>query len=149
MNHDDDQWDQPSELVEGPSFRSLAEILQPISEELAAMADINPDCESPIETMLGGALKVAFDDRYHLSPQFPLDGFRYDFAVLGRRLELLALIECDGKDFHCTPEQIENDRRKDAAAHRVGAEMFRFTGSDIFRRRQACVDLVIQTLRRR
>lgn len=55
----------------------------------------------------------------------------------------VVLIECDGRDFHCTDAQIANDRRKDAAAALAGIRVLRFTGSEIFHNPTRCAAVVL------
>jgi len=112
--------------------------------------------ESPIETVFGARFALRArplcdavgwefsvgtgDVDLVLHPQFPLERFRYDFAVRtkGRQKPLL-LVECDGKDFHSTSEQQANDLLKDAAASNAGIRLIRFTGSEINRDADGCV----------
>jgi very-short-patch-repair endonuclease len=56
------------------------------------------------------------------------------------------LIECDGKEFHSTPKQIANDRRKEAAAWHAGMGIVRFTGSDIHQDTRNCALIAITRL---
>lgn len=94
-----------------------------VLELCAAAFAIRPSCESPIEVMLGARLTVALDkieeSRLSLSFQYPLGRYRYDFAIT-REKKLIALIECDGKEFHSTEAQISNDRAKDKLAAETG-----------------------------
>lgn len=88
-----------------------------------------------------------------LQPQ--LDGWRPDFIVHAyadwarfetyrppcwRRL----IVECDGHDFHeRTKEQASKDRSRDRWAQGAGYEIFRFTGSELWRDPLGCVKQVI------
>lgn len=105
-----------------------------------AALDIAPECESPIEATLGAHLKLLIEQwnserapGLELVPQYPLLRFRYDFGIVsdGR---LIAAVECDGKEFHSSDEARANDAAKNVAVWRAGAEIFRFSGSSIFRR---------------
>jgi very-short-patch-repair endonuclease len=111
-----------------------------------SIADV---CESPIEIDLGVRVLIAFraigDDDFELVPQHVLGSFRYDFAITHQG-KLIGLIECDGKEFHSTTEQIANDRAKDKLAAQIGVRMFRFSGSDIWRDPQGCVRQVLHTI---
>jgi very-short-patch-repair endonuclease len=43
------------------------------------------------------------------------------------------IIECDGHEFHDrTKEQASNDRARDRKLKKLGYEVFRYTGSDIY-----------------
>jgi hypothetical protein len=49
------------------------------------------------------------------------------------------IVECDGHDFHeRTKEQAANDRSRDRAAMLAGFEVFRFTGSELWRDPWGC-----------
>jgi hypothetical protein len=55
------------------------------------------------------------------------------------------IIECDGHDFHeRTKEQAAKDRARDRAAQLMGFEVFRFTGSELWRDPWGCADQVIE-----
>lgn len=127
---------------------------------------VRPHCESPIEVILGAQLLAhmlaAFEGRAHLGkqedieaapkdsvclvPQYRFGRYRYDFAIGCPSAKVWVFIECDGRDFHITPEQIANDKRKDDIAAKVGIPVLRFTGSDIHKNGSYCASLVIQKL---
>jgi hypothetical protein len=71
--------------------------------------------------------------------------YRYDFAIT-RQGKLIALIECDGKEFHSTKDQLANDREKDKLGAEMVVRMFRFSGSDIYRDAKGCVRKVLHTI---
>jgi very-short-patch-repair endonuclease len=132
---------RPREEEQG-DFKPISEIVQRLFEVWAAAATIEPICESPIEIELGSrvivALDVIDDPKLKLIPQYVLGPYRYDFAIT-RDSKLIALIECDGKDFHSTDDQLRNDRAKDHLAAKQDAYMFRFSGSEIVRDAKGCV----------
>lgn len=118
----------------------------------AALA-IAPNTESPIEATLGARLHLLVDQwnsegppALLLVPQYPLHRFRYDFGIVCGG-KLVAAIECDGQEFHSSEAAQANDRAKNVAAWQAGAEIFRFTGSMIFRRDTDCVALVEEFLK--
>jgi very-short-patch-repair endonuclease len=130
--------------------------LKPLHSFLPALFDkwvlegsIADVCESPIEVELGVQFLIAFraigNDDFELVPQQVLGSFRYDFAIT-RQGKLICLIECDGKEFHSTAEQIANDRAKDTLAAQMGVRMFRFSGSDIWRDPKGCAREVLHTI---
>ncbi len=114
-------------------------------ENLRIRARITPKCESPIEIDLGAALIQQSSDRYETVPQFRVGRYRFDFGlVTGERL--IALIECDGEEFHSTPQQIANDAAKDAAGAALGVPVFRFSGKEIYRTPQGCAAHILRAL---
>lgn len=80
--------------------------------------------ESPIERKLYKALIL---NGYIVRTQVHCGKYRIDLAL---PVEWIA-IECDGKDFHSTPEQKASDRRKNTYLRKAGWRVLRFTGSDI------------------
>jgi very-short-patch-repair endonuclease len=125
--------------------------------ESFAMAGVT---ESPIETFFGArfALRARHlcnvlgwefavgtgDADLVIHPQFPLERFRFDFAIRTKgRPKPLILVECDGKDFHSSSEQQANDALKDVAALNAGIRLIRFTGSEINRDADGCVSYAL------
>lgn len=119
-------------------------------------------CESEIErTMLAELLFCPFG--YHagphkiqdpnvpghldwdvsIIPQLKIGKYRVDFAVMVRNFAgriLYMIVECDGHDFHeKTKAQAQRDKKRDRDILRAGWQVFRFTGSEIFRDVRACV----------
>lgn len=121
------------ENVVASSFVRLAEPAGDAAASIARRVELAQTCESPIEIDLAAELELLRDLKFKVVPQFRLAGFRYDFALTTNGGRPLFLVECDGKDFHSTPEQIANDRRKDNSAEAAGLPLLRFTGSEIFR----------------
>ena len=119
-------------------------------DRAAAAYKIRPKCESPIEIDLAAALLVAMEQNplaagLTLQMQFKFEKFRVDIALLRAGRPVL-FIECDGADFHSTPEQIANDRRKDAAALAAGIRLIRFTGRKIFQDPDLCAIFTLRCL---
>jgi very-short-patch-repair endonuclease len=136
----------------GPISFPRRENLTP--EQLSAIAscfeEIHKLHESPIEHQFGiAAALVLAKLGFRVVPQYQLFGYRYDFAILHPRLDqVLALVECDGKEFHSTPEQLANDRQKDAAAESIGAFVVRYSGSAITRDARECAENLLGVLHR-
>jgi hypothetical protein len=136
----------------GPIFIPRRESLTP--EQLDAIAShierIDELHESPIEHQFGiAAAAVLGRKSLRIVPQYQLFGYRYDFAILHPRLDqVLALVECDGKEFHSTPEQLANDRQKDAAAVSINAFVVRYSGEAITRDAKDCAENLLGRLRR-
>ena len=60
------------------------------------------------------------------------------------------IVECDGHDFHeRTKEQAARDRDRDRQAQLAGIEIFRFTGSELWRDPLGCAEQVIAWANRR
>lgn len=115
-----------------------------IANELASV------CESPIEILLGAAIKASIGHvldsaSLELVPQYKWLRFRMDFAILKNNQPVL-FIECDGREFHSTPEQLANDQRKDDEAKLSDIPLLRFSGSEIHRFTEGCVERVLTYL---
>jgi len=161
----DPLYDEPREYVTGMPMHIIGGVIRALETAGAAM-EIVGAAESPIEEMFGGALTAELRRRYTaeefgifnpaepnehpagcmmLVAQFELLRFRYDFALRFRGSpDPFLLIECDGKQFHSSPEQIANDRRKDECALKHGVHLIRLKGGDIHYRIEKCVAEVVQ-----
>jgi very-short-patch-repair endonuclease len=85
-----------------------------------------------------------------LGHQFLIDRFRYDLSIKREgQPKPFVLIECDGKEFHSTEEQIAHDLAKDALAAKAGISLLRFSGSEIYRELDRCVVQIFKGLRLR
>lgn len=86
----------------------------------------------------------------HIHRQYPVVRRRLDFAIevfaRGERAVVLA-VECDGKDFHSTDEQLAADRRRDAELLRFGIHTIRFTGSELHADPQQCAETALRRAR--
>jgi len=104
--------------------------------------------ESPIEYQFGCALVFALgNSTVRIRAQYKVDRYRYDFALLHPVLEKpLMFIECDGKEFHSSAEQIANDRAKERAAATIGAFVVRYSGAAIYRNSKDCAENAVRSL---
>lgn len=80
--------------------------------------------ESPIEWRLYNTLKYRGEI---VEPQVPCGKYRIDLVLREYRIA----IECDGKDYHSSPEQKAHDRRKNDYLRKNGWNVLRFSGSAI------------------
>jgi very-short-patch-repair endonuclease len=133
---------------------SLGGTLAVIVERARAAMEASKTADSPIETILGAAIVLCFQNGsrplqlasdpspeangLQLIPQFRWAAYRSDWAIYNPKTSGALLIECDGKDFHSSANQISHDMRKDQAAHDRGYLTMRFTGSQIHRGADAC-----------
>lgn len=145
----------------GGDFQKLAVATATVIAAAAESYSMAGVTESPIETIFGArfalhARRLCEDHGWKfvvgaepadisLRPQFPLQRFRYDFAILVRGRPVV-LIECDGKDFHSSDEQLANDALKDTAAKEAGFQLLRFPGSQLHRDPDRCVSMAIEAM---
>lgn len=145
---------------------SLGDALASVSALWTKHREIGSSCESPIEEALGAEILLAAeragivlrlcttvdlsnqDDGLILVPQFRWSVYRSDWAIMKNLPDASALlIECDGKEFHSSPEQIVHDLKKDAAALDRGFLTLRFSGSEIYRQPRQCAARVLEAIR--
>ena len=126
-----------------------------------------PRCESPIEQKLLVHLMICVPDSMVVEPQVKIGNpdpsipsFRVDFLVY---LEIpnspsppniphyvpLFGVECDGRDYHESHNQIERDKQRDRKLTTAGFPILRFTGSEINRDPGKCAAEVINCFQRR
>lgn len=136
--------------------------------------ELMDDCESPIEKMLGARLLFAHDGYNSLKflpfhdanspeelrafrpefgtifyPQARVAEYRVDFFLVTtcKGESSFTVIECDGHDFHeKTKEQVSRDKKRDRAITAAGASILRFSGSDIHRKLEECVEEIEEVL---
>lgn len=135
-----------------------------VMARVSIVQSMSASTDSVIEDMLGAALLIQADrfdldlhlcldgdmsrPEFSLVPQFRWEMYRSDWAIVRRDSGFILLIECDGKDFHCSAEQIAHDRWKDAAAAKRGWRTVRFTGSEINRDPDECARLILGGVQR-
>jgi very-short-patch-repair endonuclease len=92
-----------------------------------------PYFESYIEERLYYALIAK---GYIVRTQARCGPFRVDLALPKYRIA----IECDGKDFHSSPDQKKRDKKRSAYLYKNGyRSVLRFTGSEIVKDPYGCV----------
>jgi very-short-patch-repair endonuclease len=124
--------------------------VQAVIDRAECFSRISDVTDSPIENLLGAAIILQFraagiglklckdvneprSPGYRLVPQARWGIYRSDWALVNQDTRGVLLIECDGKEFHSSPERIEHDKKKDQAALDRGWLTVRFSGSDIHR----------------
>jgi len=139
---------------------SVGGIFAKVVDRAAASVLASGSADSPIETILGAAVLLYFRDagkplklclfeeidNTHRGllfvPQFKWSIYRSDWALYNPKTTGAMLLECDGKDFHSSADQVAHDQKKDAAAHDRGFLTMRFTGSQIHRGADECAQRI-------
>ena len=86
-------------------------------------------------------------------PQYVVGKYRADFVIRGMgyrptlrvwppKIQATIAVECDGKEFHSTPEQKEHDKEREKYFMNNGIKTIRFTGSEIYKNPRFCVDQI-------
>lgn len=151
-----------------PAFVGIGSALETVSVRAGTTMEINQTTESPIETIFGAAALEVFSEHFKdhklttfrrcaqeevsrdngssvlMVPQFWWRNYRMDWAFVATFMKQpYVFVECDGKDFHSSPEQLARDRKKDDEVGAAGIPIFRFTGKDINRNARACAMVVL------
>lgn len=135
-------------LVDG--LRSICE-RQKIDLEMAfrvtyrALRDCIQDCASPIEDVIAACLVIISfasmfgKTTFKFEQQKQLHGYWVDFyiEIAGKPF----VVECDGHDYHeRTKHQAAHDRARDRCLAINGIPTLRFTGSEICRSPEKCLN---------
>lgn len=102
-----------------------------------------------IETMFWNAAYEKMSRLGTFTPQVEVGYYRLDFAltaIRGARLLKIA-IEIDGQDWHSSPEQRDHDYKRDRYLSKEAWQVIRFTGSQVYRNVDACVDETIELVK--
>ena len=155
---EDEDWEKPAmELLDklDPKTKEVAfDIIDSIVYDYVSLID---DCESPIEQMLGIAIKYILRgfDKATILPQARIDCFgkkyRVDFLIAygeyGTNNYKYFIVECDGHDFHeKTKLQAARDKQRDRNMTAAGYHVLRFTGSEIWKDTRKCACEVRETI---
>lgn len=140
-------------------MRTLGQLIEPV----VAAVELT---ESPIESELFWAMMrhpkfvlVKGEDKpegagIFVRPQTPIGPYIADFYILARgygqcnlklwppKQEIRLVVECDGKDWHTSPEQIAYDRRRDEYMANLGIKVQRFTGTEINKSAVHCANCI-------
>ena len=132
------------------------------------IADTQIYIESPIEQKL--LINLMRDKRftivkegeatgqgYFIYPQMQVGNYRADFIIKASGYQgnnrvwppnshAAIAVECDGKEFHTSPEDVEYDRQRDEFFLTKGIKTLRFSGSIITRRPDYCIECIAHEL---
>lgn len=95
--------------------------------------------ESPIEDLLKWELQAR---HMEFETRVAVGRYKVDFLFPGSSL----IIEADGRKYHSSPDQRDNDFRRQLALIKGGYTVLRFTGSQIYRNVVGCVDKIERLL---
>lgn len=106
--------------------------------------------ESPIESALVGFILGWLDHHggeASVTSQAPIGPYRADILV--QRDDRKLVVECDGADYHGSPERVQRDKRRDRYCAARGIHVMRFSGSEITRDPRGCAGEVGMWIRLR
>lgn len=134
-------WDRAAKQTDSPIEAGLLVSLQLLCRiydiDLRVVADeAAENAERPLNVII-------------VRPQVKVGKYRIDFRVSAKveAGERSILVECDGHDFHeKTKEQAARDKERDRYITATGAQISRYTGSEIYRNPHKCAADVIFNL---
>lgn len=98
-------------------------------------------CESPIEELFYAGLCGLCGLQSRVIRQHPIGRYRVDFLIVAEPYTLV--IECDGHEFHSSPDQIRRDRQREREIIDLGySDIIRFSGAQIYRSLHDCLAVV-------
>lgn len=111
-------------------------------------------CESSIERLFletFDAIRTKDKDTmydYWLDPQVEIGNYRVDFELINHKDKKI-IVECDGHEFHQkSKQQVEKDNQRERDLKKLGYEVVRFSGSEIFKDAEKCVEDLLDILNR-
>ena len=109
-------------------------------------------CESSIERLFletFNAIRTKDRDtmfKYWLNPQVEIGKYRVDFELVNHKDKKI-IVECDGHEFHQkSKQQVEKDNQRERDLKKLGYEVVRFSGSEIFKDAEKCVKDLLDIL---
>lgn len=116
-------------------------------EELKSMIDC---VESPIEWILFNHIladPILNGWGVRVRVQVPIGKYRVDMVLTNMAGCPLCVVECDGKHYHSSPEQMMRDAARSRHIFQItGLKTIRFTGRQINRNARGCVNDIITFL---
>lgn len=107
--------------------------------------------EERCEVLENAKLEPYFEYPVYITSQFNIENMRVDFCLAHKNWRtgkvFRVVVECDGHNFHeRTKEQAAKDRKRDRVLQEMGFNVFRFTGSELWRDPMGCAEQVAQFL---
>jgi superfamily I DNA and/or RNA helicase len=81
---------------------------------------------------------------YDVVPQFEVIGYKIDLVVQNGDARLA--VECDGDQYHSSPEQVEYDIKRQQQLERAGWEFWRVSGSQYYRHQEEALESLWERL---
>jgi very-short-patch-repair endonuclease len=112
-------------------------------------ADVCADSlQRPFESLFEQRVYLRIHERgYRVVPQVSAGGKRIDLVVVGSQGRLG--VECDGRAWHSTPDQVRHDIRREQELRRAGWELWRLRESDFSLDPEAALEPLWHELDRR
>ena len=146
--------------------------MKPISEYTKNVVSSTDYNESAIEQMFFQSLlrhpdTILAKQSHEISgeglffiPQYKLGNYRADFVIIAQGFKGIYThrvwppnvckkycIECDGKQWHSTPEQKSNDIQRDKFFKQNDFKVYRYGGSEIYKNSDIIVNFLIEEIK--
>ncbi|MEW6536518.1 MAG: AAA domain-containing protein [Candidatus Auribacterota bacterium] len=102
------------------------------------------ECESDFEKEVYDLITAK---GYRVIPQYEMNRYRVDLMVEGLKGRIA--VECDGDQWHSSPEQQEADARRQRQLERAGLEFWRIRGSKFYYERETSLEPLWELLKAR
>jgi very-short-patch-repair endonuclease len=130
-----------AELVDGDLRKGFfAYVKTPYSTQLSK-EQIEKHADSKFEASVAEQLTRA---GYRIRQQYRVGAFRIDMVVFYRDQKIA--LECDGDEFHSSPDQVANDMSRQAILERLGWRFIRLRGGEYYRDPDAAMKRVFKRL---
>jgi len=108
------------------------------------------DCESPIEKLFlieWYYKREIYSLHYFIKSQYKINNYRVDFMISIPNKENILIVELDSYLWHGSKsEQFANEKKRERELKKEGYNIMRFSGREIYRDVEKCVEEVIQYL---
>jgi very-short-patch-repair endonuclease len=130
-----------AELVDGDLRKGFfAYVKTPYSMQLSK-EQIEKHADSKFEASVAEQLTRA---GYRIRQQYRVGAFRIDMVVFYRDQKIA--LECDGDEFHSSPDQVASDMSRQAILERLGWRFIRLRGGEYYRDPDAAMKRVFKRL---
>ena len=135
-------------------FHGETQFSTPLTDGILYFNGNDSWCESSIERLFLETFDaIRTKDRntmldYYLIPQVEIGNYRADFELINHKDKKI-IVECDGHEFHQkSKQQVEKDNQRERDLKKLGYEVVRFSGSEIFKDAEKCVKDLLDILNR-
>ena len=133
-------------------FHGRTQFSNYLTDRILYFNDNDNWCESSIERLFLEAFDAIRTKNIHtmydywLYPQVEIGNYRADFELINHKDKKI-IVECDGHEFHQkSKQQVEKDNQRERDLKKLGYEVVRFSGSEIFKDAEKCVEDLLDIL---
>lgn len=134
-------FDPSRDLSDGDIRKTFFNYIENSDELDLQKKRVEEEAESEFEKAVGEALT---NRGYRLTPQYKVGPYRIDFVVSGD--EKKAALECDGDQFHGSPEAVAHDLGRQTVLERIGWKFVRVSGGEYYRDPESAINRICEAL---